>query len=141
MAPLLLAPLIQIGGKLIDRLFPDEESKARAQLELLKMQQTGELAQMQADTSLALGQIEVNKAEAASGDRFSAGWRPLIGYVCAAGLIYTFLLQPLLPWIVALFGKTVPALPALETEALMALLFGMLGLGSLRSIEKVKGTK
>ncbi len=96
---------------------------------------------MQADTSLALGQIEVNKAEAASGDRFSAGWRPLIGYVCAAGLIYTFLLQPLLPWIVALFGKTVPALPALETEALMALLFGMLGLGSLRSIEKVKGTK
>ncbi len=141
MAPLLIAPILEIGSKIIDRLFPDPTEKAKAQIELFKMQQTGELAQMQADTSLALGQIEVNKAEAASGSGFSAGWRPLIGYVCAAGLIYTFLMQPLLPWVVAVFGKTVPALPALETEALMALLFGMLGLGSLRSIEKVKGTK
>jgi hypothetical protein len=77
---------------------------------------------------------EVNKIEAASTDRFVSGWRPAVGWVCAGGFAYTVLLQPLLPW---LFGGG--PLPDIPTEVLMTLLLGMLGLGGLRTAEKIKG--
>jgi hypothetical protein len=104
------------------------------------MQQTGELAQLAFDSDLAKGQLAVNAAEAASGNMFVAGWRPAVGWLCALGLGYEFLLCPLLPWIMTiLLGKPVAVLPDLPSETLMTLLFGMLGLGSLRTVEKVKG--
>ena len=84
-------------------------------------------------------QAEVNKVEAANPNVFVSGWRPFAGWVCGAGLAYTFILRPLLPWVVNLFGATVPELPAIDGDALMTLLFGMLGLGTLRSVEKIKG--
>ena len=140
MNPLLLGPLLDIGGKLINRLFPDPAEASKAQMELLKMQQNGELAQLASDTELAKGQLAVNQAEAASGSLFVAGWRPAIGWICAVGLFYDFLLQPLLPWLISLvIGKPVSVLPPLAGETLMTLLFGMLGLGGLRTVEKVKG--
>ena len=86
-------------------------------------------------------QVEVNKVEAASTNMFVAGWRPFAGWVCGAGLAYTFIVRPLLPWVVALFGFTVPELPAIDGDALMTLLLGMLGLGGLRTVEKVRGLK
>lgn len=140
MNPLLLGPLLDLGGKLIGRLFPDPAEASKAQMELLKMQQSGELAQLASDTDLAKGQLAVNAAEAANASLFVAGWRPFIGWLCGLGLFYEFLLQPLLPWAVSLaIGKAVTALPALSGETLMTLLFGMLGLGGLRTVEKVKG--
>jgi hypothetical protein len=75
MNPLLLSGLFDLGKGLIDRLFPDPAAKAAAQLELLKMQQAGDLAQLAADTDLAKLQIQTNIAEAA-GNWFTAGWRP-----------------------------------------------------------------
>jgi hypothetical protein len=140
MNPLLLGPLLKIGEELIDRFFPDPQAANAAKLELLKMQQTGELAQLAFDSDLAKGQLAVNAAEAASGNMFVAGWRPAVGWLCALGLGYEFLLCPLLPWIMTiLLGKPVAVLPDLPSETLMTLLFGMLGLGSLRTVEKVKG--
>ena len=56
-----------------------------------------------------------------------------------AGLAYQFIAQPLLPWCVALFGATVPPLPAIDNETLLVLLSGMLGLGGMRTFERVKG--
>ena len=139
--PALAIPaILEIGGKLIERLFPDPRKADEAKLELLKMQQNGELAQLASDTELAKGQLAVNQAEAASGSLFVAGWRPAIGWICAVGLFYDFLLQPLLPWLISLvIGKPVSVLPPLAGETLMTLLFGMLGLGGLRTVEKVKG--
>lgn len=139
--PALAIPaILEIGGKLIERLFPDPRKADEAKLELLKMQQNGELAQLASDTELAKGQLAVNAAEAASGSTFVAGWRPAIGWICAVGLFYDFLLQPLLPWLISLvIGKPVSPLPPLAGETLMTLLFGMLGLGGLRTVEKVKG--
>jgi hypothetical protein len=140
MNPLLLGPLLELGKSLIGKLFPDPAEAARAQVELLRMQQTGELAQLAADTELAKGQLAVNAAEAASGNRFVAGWRPAVGWLCALGLGYEFLLCPLLPWVMTiLLGKPIPVLPDLPSETLMTLLFGMLGLGGLRTAEKIKG--
>ena len=140
MNPLLLGPLFEIGKGLIDRLFPDPQAAAAAKLELFKMQQNGDLAALAAETDLAKGQLAVNAAEASSGSLFVSGWRPAVGWLCAAGLGYEFLLCPLLPWLLTIaLGHPVAALPDLPNETLMTLLFGMLGLGGLRTVEKVKG--
>ena len=134
-----LTAALDIGGKLIDRLWPDPAQRDAAKLELLKMQQSGELAQLAADTEIAKAQAAVNEAEASSGNAYSSSWRPTVGYACVAGLIYSFLVQPLFPWFAALFGKPVPPLPELDTSVLMTLLRGMLGIGGMRSFDKTKG--
>lgn len=133
-----LSALFGIGGKLIDKLFPDPEQKAKAQFELFRLQQAGDLKQLEADLQLALGQLRVNEAEAASPDWFRAGWRPAVGWTCALGLAYQFLLRPLLTFALALAEKPM-TLPSLELDTLMTLLFGMLGLGAYRTVEKLKG--
>lgn len=130
--------LIPALGQILDKLLPDEKAAAEAKLRALELAQRGELAALDADVRLALAQAETNKAEAGT-DLFRGGWRPACGWVCAAGLGYTFLLRPLLPWIAALFGAAVPALPVIETDTLMVLLSGMLGLGGLRTFERVRG--
>ena len=142
MNPLLISGLFNVGQSLIERFFPDPEKKAAAQLELLKMQQSGELATMAAATDLAKAQLLVNQAEAGSGSIFVGGWRPAIGWICASGLFYEFLLSNLLPWTLQVTtGRVIPPMPELPMETLTTLLFGMLGLGGLRTIEKIKGTK
>lgn len=137
MLPIITA-ILPLLGNVLDKVIPDPQAAADAKLKVMQMAQTGELAALDAETKLALGQIEVNKAEAAT-DLFRGGWRPAVGWCCAFGLGYTFLLRPLLPWAVGLFGVAVPVLPAIDIESLMVLLFGMLGLGGMRTFERVKG--
>lgn len=124
--------------QVLDKIIPDPQAAADAKLKALELAQKGDLAALDAELRLALGQIEVNKTEAAT-DMFRGGWRPAVGWVCVVGLGYQFVLQPVLPWLVALFGAQVPPLPAIDNESLMVLLTGMLGLGGLRTIERVKG--
>ena len=130
----LLLPLI---GKVLDRVLPDKAASEAAKLELFKAVQTGELAQLDADVKLALGQIEINKAEASNPSLFVSGWRPAVGWLCSVGLAYTFLLQPLLAWVSGI--RSIPVPPTLDLGDLMTLLAGLLGLGSLRTYEKVAG--
>lgn len=132
--------LIPLLTGLLDKVVPDPQAAADAKLKALAMAQSGELAFLDAELKLATGQIEVNKIEAAAPDLFRGGWRPAVGWVCVAGLSYQFLVQPILPWVVALTGAHVPPLPAIDNETLMILLTGMLGLGGLRTVEKVKGS-
>lgn len=117
---------------LLDKLFPDKAKADEAKLKLLELQQAGALAELKATTDLAQKQIEVNIEEAKSANIFVAGWRPSIGWVCSAALAYEFLARPLAIG----FGHPMPDLPM---EDLNTLLFGMLGLGALRTVEKVKG--
>ena len=133
----ILGGLLDAGLKILDKVLPDPGQKAQAQLELLKLQQAGEFRQMEADLQLALAQTEVNKVEAASADPFKSGWRPAAGWVCVLGLLYQFLLQPLLAWGSTIQGFAAP--PVLQLGDLYGLLFGMLGLGAYRSVERVKG--
>lgn len=128
-------PLI---GTILDKIIPDPKAAADAKLKALELAQTGELAQLDAEVKLALGQMEVNKAEATT-DLFRGGWRPAVGWLCASGLGYQFLIQPLLPWIVTACGGHVPPLPSIDNDALMVLLTGMLGLGGMRTVERIKG--
>lgn len=124
--------LTSILPSLLDKLFPDPEKANEAKLKLLELQQSGALAELQAATDLAKGQLEVNKAEASSGNPWAAGWRPLIGYICGIALLYEFLLRPLA------IGFGYPSFPDLDMGDLNTLLFGMLGLGGFRTIEKIK---
>lgn len=134
----MIPALIPLITSVLDKVLPDPQAAADAKLRALEMAQRGELAVLDADVRLALGQMEVNKAEAAT-DLFRGGWRPACGWVCAAGLAYAFLLRPLLPWVVSVAGADVPELPSIDTDTLMALLTGMLGLGGLRTFERVRG--
>ena len=131
-----LIALIPLIGDVLDKVLPDANAAADAKLKLVEIAQAGELAQLNADTSLALGQIETNKAEAQSG-KAGALWRPGAGWVCVAGMGYTFLAQPLLAWLSAIQGWPVP--PIINTDTLLFLVTGMLGLGGYRSIERIKG--
>ena len=124
--------------QVLDKIIPDPQAAAEAKLRALELAQKGDLAALDAELRLALGQLEVNKAEATT-DMFRGGWRPAVGWTCVVGLAYQFVLQPVLPWVVALFGAQVPPLPAIDNESLMVLLTGMLGLGGLRTFERVKG--
>jgi len=128
-----LSPVLSIINKVI----PDPAAKAQAQLAVLQLQQAGELAQEQQDLQLALSQNQVNLAEASSTSTFRAGWRPFAGWICGFGLCYQYLAQPLLAWLSSL--AHVPAPPVLDVSTLLTLLFGLLGLGTHRTIEKLNG--
>ena len=123
--------------KILDKLIPDPAAKAQAQLELLRLQQAGEFKQVEVDLQLALAQTNINQAEAASSNLFVSGWRPAVGWVCVLGLVYQYLGQPLLTWASAAFDLPPP--PAMDLGDLVILLGGMLGLGTLRTVEKRAG--
>ena len=130
MNPLLLGPVLSLGGKIIDRMFPDPAAKAAAELELLKLTQAGDL-------QTVLAQLEINAKEAAHPSVFVSGGRPFVMWVCGLGLAYATLLQPLLVWLASVKGW--PSPPDVDADLLMYVLGGLLGLGGLRSVEKVKG--
>ena len=102
------------------------DKKAELELELIKI-----------EAAAALAQNEVNKIEAASGSLFVGGWRPAVGWVGVLGLVYASIGYPLLVWASQNFGIQSP--PQTDTEILVTLLFGLLGLGGLRSWEKKGG--
>ena len=132
----ILGPLIgKLGSTLIDKIFPDPEAANKAKLELLKMQQTGELAQLTAETSLAISQLAVNTEEAKSNSLFKSGWRPAVGWVCVCGLIYSTLGANFIN--VVLVNLHLLPLAPIDTSTLMTLLFGLLGLGYYRTKEKI----
>jgi len=117
---------------LLDKFIEDKDQKALLAHELAT------LADKQAN-SIALAQIEVNKAEAASGSLFKGGWRPFIGWVCGIAFAYHFVIQPLIIFAVSVYGLDIPELPEFEMSTLLTVLGGLLGLGTLRTYEKSKG--
>jgi hypothetical protein len=129
--------LIPILGSLLDKLFPDPSAAAAAKLQVMQMAQTGELAQLTADTNLALGQVEINKVEAASSSLFVAGWRPFVGWICGFAFAFKFVLGPLVAMLLTAAGYPV-VLPVMDFTEMSTILLGMLGLGALRTVEKVK---
>ena len=130
MNPMIIAPIFELGKSLIERWFPDPAKKAEAEAQFMLMMQ-------EQDFKKVLGQLEVNAAEAASPHIFVAGWRPFVGWCCGLGFLWATIAQPMVAWVAAARGR--PAPPAIDTEALLYVLGGMLGLGTLRSFEKAKG--
>jgi hypothetical protein len=131
--------VINAAVGIIDKVIPDPAQKAAAQLQILQLQQNGELEQLKAQTSLALSQTDIDKTEAASPSFFVHGWRPFVGWICGIGLSVQFLIAPIGVWVAALMGHPT-TFPTLDLGTLMTLLFGMLGLGAMHSYDKVQGT-
>ena len=117
---------------LLDKVIEDKDQKAKLAHEIATMSDT------HAQQAL-MGQLEINKAEAASGSVFKGGWRPFIGWVCGVAFAYHFVLQPLIVFGVTAAGVDIPALPEFDMGSLMTVMMGMLGLGGLRSYEKKQG--
>lgn len=128
---------LPIIGKVIDKIFPDPAKAGEAKLEMMKLEQNGDLKELQASLNRDIAQIALNKIEAGSDDKFKSRWRPAVGWICVFGLAYATLLYPLLTWAAVVFDIIPP--PNLGVEVLMPVLLGMLGLGGMRSFEKFKG--
>jgi len=119
--------VVGIAGKVLDKFIQDKDLKAKLQHEMDMQLHNANLAQ-----------IDVNKAEAASGSIFKGGWRPFVGWVCGVAMLYHFLLQPIIVFTLSASGITFD-LPEFDMGSLMTILMGLLGLGGLRSFEKHKG--
>lgn len=130
MNPLLIGPILEIGKGLMERWFPDPAKKAEAEAQFMLLMQ-------EQDFKKVLGQLEVNAAEAANPSLWVAGWRPFVGWCCGLGFLWATIGHPVLSWVASARGW--PAPPAIDTDVLMYVLGGMLGLGGLRSFEKAKG--
>lgn len=125
------------GGlfQLIDKLFTTDEERQKAKLRLLELQRKGQLAQ-----------LAVNAVEAKHENIFVAGWRPFIGWVCGFAFAYNFIIQPLFVFIIwaamTFYGVDFPItqLPDLDMASLLAVLGGILGLGTMRTYEKRTGS-
>lgn len=132
-----LAAFIPLLGTLFDRILPDPQAAADAKIKVMEMAQRGELAQLDADLKMATGQIEVNRVEATHQSLFVAGWRPAIGWVCGAAFAFKFVVGPSVVVLMAMAGHPI-VLPEFDFSEMSTILLGMLGLGGLRTMEKIK---
>jgi len=128
----LLSSLIQPVSKILDKAIPDQDLKRKLSHELATM------ADQHAQQAL-LAQLEINKAEAASGSLFKGGWRPCVGWICAIAFAYHFIVTDVIIFGASFAGADLPELPEFEMGTLLTVLGGMLGIGGLRSYEKTKG--
>ncbi|MFZ6686403.1 holin family protein [Undibacterium sp. SXout11W] len=131
------APILTFAQSLINRIWQDPAQQASAQLELLKLQQSGQLAQLSADSQITLAQIGVDNTEAQSESMFKSGWRPFIGWTCGSAFCWNFVLQPICEFVTTAASHPV-ILAKADLSQMMPVLLGMLGLGVMRTIEKVK---
>ena len=129
----ILSSLLPVATKIIDRVVPDKNAAKKAKLDMQKELTT-------AFNKANLAQIETNKIQAAHPSIFVSGARPAIMWICAFGLGWQFVFQPVAVWVLALTDAGV-ALPIIETEGLMSLTLALLGLGGMRSFEKSKGVQ
>jgi len=125
-----LGSLIAPVSQLLDKVIEDKDQKAALAHEIATMAERHAQEQVMA-------QIEVNKIEAASPSLFVSGWRPAIGWICALGMAGNFITIPFTNMILEIAGYDV-ALPLIDMETLLPVLLGMLGLGAMRTVEKVK---
>ena len=124
-----LDTILGIVREPLERLIPDKNQKQVFEHEITM-----------AVLASGMGQMEINKTEAEHPSVFVAGWRPAVGWVCAAALAWHFILYDLLAWVQMAFFPGTPALPTLTgTSELITVLFSLLGLGGLRTFEKMRG--
>jgi hypothetical protein len=130
MSPLILGSVLEVGRTLLERWMPDPEKKREAEMELMRMAADGELKQV-------IAQLEINAREAAHPSIFVAGGRPLFMWIAGFAFAYSTIIQPFLTWLARIKGWPDP--PDVNTDLLWVVVTGLLGIGGLRSIEKVKG--
>lgn len=119
--------IIQSVGKVADDLFTSKEEKLKIALQ-----------ERELEYNLVKGQQKINKQEAQHRSVFVAGWRPFIGWVGGLALAYQFIIYPLLNWALILFTTDIQPPPVIDSSQLYPVILGMLGIGGMRSFDKVK---
>ena len=133
-----LTAALDVGKSLIEKIWPDPVKQSEEIRKLEELHQKGDLATLNAEVQLLIGQININIAEAGHKSIFVAGWRPFVGWVCGFGLLYASVVEPIMRFIAKLSDYT-GTFPILDTTITMQVLLGMLGLGLMRTKEKEKG--
>jgi hypothetical protein len=133
-----LTAILDFGGKVLERVIPDPTARAAAQVELAKLQQSGELAHLAAETEITKGQLAINQEDSKNPRLFVSGWRPFVGWVCGAGFAYAAILEPVARFVAAVVFGYKGAFPVIDTWLTVQVLCGLLGLGALRTREKEK---
>lgn len=105
----------------------DPIKEAEIQAKLLEIEFAAEKAQS-----------DINLEEAKNPNLFVSGWRPFVGWICGLGVFYHFIGFSLLEWLIRAFKWQIES-PRIDTEGLMSLVIALLGMGSLRTFEKIKG--
>jgi len=126
-----VAAVSNLGRTIVSRIWPDATEVEKNKALLL-------VGEMQSEFKLLLGQIEINKIEAASSSVFVSGARPFILWVCGVSLLYVALVEPFARFIALVFFQYEGDFPSIDTEITMQVLYGILGLGGYRSFEKYK---
>jgi len=126
--------LIREIGQTVRQVLPDSGAQHDFDLKIAELADKAD----ERETTLMQGQIEINKIEASSSNLFVAGWRPFIGWTGGFALAYTWILSPLLKWVADLSGHVV-GLPALDPGAIYPIVVALLGVGTMRTVEKVNG--
>jgi hypothetical protein len=133
-----LGSVFDFLSKGIDKIFPDKNEANKVKLEMLRLQQEGEFKELDLEYKAAANQVAVDLKEAEHPSVFVSGWRPAVGWVCVLAYAFNYLALPILNWSARWVDASAPAIVALETGELTTLLFGMLGIGGLRTFEKIK---
>jgi|TARA_B100000035_G_scaffold1622_1_gene1343 hypothetical protein len=123
----MIGQVIEVADKVLGKFIPDKNLKMKLQKEMTMAFHDANLAQ-----------IQLNKQEAAHKNIFVAGWRPFVGWTCGVALAYHFVVSPIIETILIATGVAID-LPSFEFSQLSSILMGMLGLGGLRTYEKMKG--
>lgn len=119
-----LSAVSDLAGTVINKIWPDKSEAEKQQLA--------------AAVSLVQSQLEINKVEAANPSVFVSGWRPSIGWVCSAACAWNWIGLPIAKMGLLAYGHPLDLAPA-DISEMMPVLMGLLGLGGLRTFEKVKG--
>lgn len=115
---------LDLANNVISKIWPDKTEKEKQELA--------------ASLLLVQGQMDINKAEATSASVWVSGWRPFIGWTCGAAFAFKFVLGPSAVVLMAMLGHPIN-LPEFDFTEMSTILLGMLGLGGLRTVEKIKG--
>jgi hypothetical protein len=138
-----LSAIFDLGKTAIEKIWPDANKRAEQLERLETLRQQGDLQKMQMEVNLLMGQIEVNKTEAAHPSLFVSGWRPFIGWTAGISLFMyyvPFTLVSLIVWSIACYhAGAIVERPNLDISDLIGLLAAMLGVVVPRHIERVKG--
>lgn len=133
-----LGEIFTFASSVIDKIFPDKTQADAAKAALAQAQLQGQLAEAQAAWDNAKQQAVVDAAEAANTSMWVSGWRPGVGWSCAAAFAWAYIGQPVGAFLLAVAGHKVD-LPSLDLSGMMPVLLGLLGLGAMRTYEKTQG--
>lgn len=121
-----------LADSVVKRVWPDATEVEKAKLRQLTQE-------MQNESALLLGQIETNKLEAQNNSVYVSGWRPFVGWVCGVALAYAALIEPMARFVAMVGFGYEGKFPVLDTDITLQILFGLLGLAGMRTLEKRSG--